>query len=127
MKTTIQEKRAKLKELSAKAKEMKESLLNDAKTEAQISKIEAMTINDIIVNYIYKTPKHNEFHTFKGWIKNGKVVRKGETAFLVWGRPTTIQEQENNPEAVNDNEDDFYPVSFIFSNAQVDPLKKASA
>jgi hypothetical protein len=44
--------------------------------------------------------------------------------FLVWGRPKAVQEKEKNPNAGNDEDDDFFPVSFIFSNAQVEPLKQ---
>lgn len=121
---SIQEKRAKLRELSAKAKEIKETLIEGANSPELALKYSSMTLNEIIIKYFYKSKIHKEFNTFKGWLKNGSSVKKGESAFLVWGRPKAVQEKENNPNAENDEETDFYPVSFIFSNAQVQPLKQ---
>jgi hypothetical protein len=75
---------------------------------------------------LYKTPLHKEFKTFKGWLKEGFSVKKGETAFLVWGRPSQEnKEGEVKPIIENDDSENgtFFPVSFIFSNAQVQPLK----
>tara|TARA_R110002050_G_scaffold107585_3_gene218101 strand:- start:342 stop:728 length:387 start_codon:yes stop_codon:yes gene_type:complete len=114
-KETIQEKRNRLKILSAQAKEIRE-----------LAGEEEKTINDIIIETFYKNKTHQEFKSFKGWIKDGFVVKKGETAFLVWGRPK--QEDKNGevkPVIENDDSENgtFYPVSFIFSNAQVQPLK----
>lgn len=120
---SIQEKRAKLREISAKAKEIKNQLIEDATTPEQALFYSAMSVNDVIIKYFYKSPEHQEFHTFKGWLKEGSCVKKGETAFLVWGRPKAVQEQEKNPNAENDDESEFFPVSYIFSNAQVQPLK----
>lgn len=114
-KETIQEKRERLKILSAQAKEIRE-----------LEGKEEKTINDIIIETFYKDETHQDFKSFKGWIKEGFAVKKGEKAFLVWGRPK--QENKNGEvKAVIENEDGengtFYPVSFIFSNAQVAPLK----
>lgn len=120
VKPTIQEKRAYLKELSSQATELREKLLHEAKNDAEIQAINDLSINDIIVNHFYKDSANTEFHTFKGWLKEGKAVRKGETAFLVWGRPKAVQEQEAGKQTTGEEEEDtFFPVSFIFSNAQV--------
>lgn len=121
---SIQEKRLKLRELSEKAKKIKDQLIEDAKTPQEALNYSALRINDIIIKYFYKSPEHQEFHTFKGWLKEGHAVKKGEKAFLVWGRPKAVQEQEKNPQAENDEESDFFPVSYIFSNAQVQPLNQ---
>ena len=117
-KETIQEKRERLKILSLQAKEIREQKGEEEKT-----------INDIIIETFYKNETHQEFKSFKGWIKKGFSVKKGEKAFLVWGRPK--QENKNGEiEPVIENEESengtFYPISFIFSNAQVQPLKSKS-
>jgi len=94
--------------------------LHKAKNDAEIHEINDLKVNDIIVNFIHKKGEHQEFKTFKGWLKDGKAVKKGEHAFLVWGRPKAVQEQENGkPKEQEEPEDKFFPVSFIFSNAQV--------
>lgn len=113
-KETIQEKRERLKILSAQAKEIRE-----------ISGEEEKTINDIIIESFYKNETHQEFKSFKGWIKAGFVVKKGEKAFLVWGRPKQEDKSGEVKPIIEDSENGtFYPLSFIFSNAQVQPLKQ---
>lgn len=123
---TIQEKRLYLRELSAKAKQIKEQLIEDAKTPAQALEASSLRINDIIIKYFYKTPLHQEFNTFKGWLKEGFCVQKGQKAFLVWGRPKGVQDREQGKDTAEDETTDFYPLSFIFSNAQVEPIKEKS-
>ena len=120
---TIQEKRAQLKELSAQAKEIKEMYKQKASTPEEALKAESLTLNQIIIKHFYKSEEHQEFNTFGGWLKEGKAVKKGEKAFLIWGRPKAVQEQEKGNEPPKDEEGDFYPVSFIFSNAQVTAAK----
>lgn len=114
-KLTIQEKRAKLKELSEQAREFRE-LEGD----------ESLKINDIIIEQFYTNETHTEFSTFKGWIKKGYAVKKGETAFSIWGKPKQ-ENEKGEVEPIADEDDEkgtFYPIAYIFSNAQVQPLKK---
>lgn len=126
-KESIQEKRERLKNLSNKAQEIREELLHACKSDIEIQAVNALKVNDIIINHLHKTPEHNEFRSFKGWMKEGFAVQKGQKAFLVWGRP----KQENKkgevvPVIDGEEEGTFFPVSFVFSNAQVKPLKNAS-
>lgn len=125
-KETIQEKRLRLRALSAEAKDIKEALLNECETPEESLKISAMRINDVLIEKIYKDETHQEFRSFKGWLKEGFCVKKGEKAFLVWGRP----KQENKDGELKsvievDGEDhNFFPISFVFSNAQVKSLEQ---
>ena len=120
IKLTIQQKREKLKDLSSRAKAIKEELLKKCENAEQIAQVEAMTVNQVIVNYIYKDEDHFNFDTFKGWIKNGYAVRKGEKAFLLWGRKK--QEVQNPNGETKTEELEFFPVTYVFSNSQVAPL-----
>jgi len=120
VKLTIQQKREKLKDLSSRAKAIKEELLKKCENAEQIAQVEAMTVNQVIVNYIYKDEDHFNFDTFKGWIKNGYAVRKGEKAFLLWGRKK--QEVQNPNGETKTEELEFFPVTYVFSNSQVAPL-----
>lgn len=125
-KLTIQEKREKLQNLSKKAGEIHEQLLHDCKTDAEIQAVNALRINDVIVKYFYKSPEHHTFNTFWGWKKEGYSVKKGENAFLIWGRPKDVQDKEKGKKTTTDEDNGrFFPVSFIFSNAQVKPLEDA--
>lgn len=128
-KASIQEKRAFLRELSAQATEMREKMLHNCKNDAEIQQVNSLKINEILVDHFYKDAQNTEFKSFKGWLKDGKVVRKGETAFLLWGKPTD-RKADGTEQPIMEDEDGntFFPVSFIFSNAQVhEQEKKASA
>lgn len=109
--TPIQEKRKELRELS---NELKEDLAEGEK------------LNDLIIEH-YKegNPEIESFNTYRGWRKEGFQVKKGEKAFLVWGRPKNLQEGESQQATDDGDEDkDFYPVAFIFSNLQVRALQQ---
>lgn len=101
-----QEKREKLKELSKQVKP-----LVDDETYA--------TVNAAIIDRIYRTENHQTFKSFNEWLAEGFKVKKGEKAFVIWGKP--LKAQKNSPEEVRY---DFFPLSYIFSNAQVEPSKK---
>lgn len=122
-KTTIQEKRELLKDFSSRAKAIKEELLKQCNCNEEEELIEAMTINQLIVEHIYSDEHNQKFNTFKGWIKDGFVVQKGEKAFLLWGRKKQEVEKPNGEQKTE--ELDFFPITFVFSNNQVEPLKNA--
>lgn len=81
------------------------------------------TINDAIVETLYKDETHREFKSYRQWRKEGHQVRKGEKAFLLWARPKQIQKPlteappENLEEMIK-----YFPIAYLFSNAQVDPI-----
>jgi hypothetical protein len=105
--TPHQEKRKALRALSATAKILQNSECSD------------MTINQIIVERFYKDKTHTEFKTLPDWNREGKMVIPGQSAFIIWGRPKAVQNREQKPAAPEDDENDFYPLSYLFSNAQV--------
>lgn len=105
--TPYQEKRKALRALSADAKELQETEFPDLK------------INEIIIEHFYKTAEHTEFNTLMEWNRKGYSVNKGATSFVIWGKPKAVQNKEKNPEAVEEEDDDFYPLCYLFSNAQV--------
>lgn len=82
-----------------------------------------MTVNQLIVEHIYKDEENKKFNTFKGWIKDGFSVRKGQKAFLLWGRKKQTVEKPNGEEKTEELE--FFPITFVFSNKQVHPLNDA--
>lgn len=105
-------KRAYLHKLSQQAKEL-------------VEMGEAESINEGLA-MIYAEEGHRNLKSFKEWLKVGKVVKKGEKALLLWGKPLRKQkEQEQTPE---DQEDpDFYPLAYVFSSKQVEPKKERVA
>ncbi len=112
--TPVQQKRQALKKISKVAKEMLQS-----------EEMEEETVNEIVINQFYTSETHQEFKSFKGWMKTGFAVKKGEKAFCIWGKPR--EKKETDPKEENEeqgNKTNFYPLAYIFSNAQVEPLKK---
>lgn len=81
------------------------------------------TVNEAIINTVYKDDTHKYFKTFNQWKADGFFVRKGEKAFVVWGRPADVQKEEKTGETTAEDEQSFYPLAFIFSNAQVQAKK----
>lgn len=100
--TGYKENRAKLRKLSAAAKELVEAG-------------EAGTINEGLI-MIYSEDGNTEFKTFHQWKDEGKNIKKGSKAFLVWGSPKNIPHPD--PEA-DDDEMEYFPICYLFSNKQV--------
>jgi len=120
-KESIQEKRTRLNELSQRAKKLREKIIDSAETPEAAEKYAKMRVNQILVEFFYKSDKDQVFKTFKSWLKDGQVVNKGEKAFLLWGRKN--QETTTPQGATKTEELEFFPITFVFSNNQVKPLK----
>ncbi|KAB2916163.1 MAG: hypothetical protein F9K23_08615 [Bacteroidetes bacterium] len=86
------------------------------------------TINDAIMETLYKSREHRTFNSFMGWKQQGKKVKKGEKAFLLWSKPKQVP-KENTPQTdesdENKQEDEykFYGIAYLFSNAQVEDIE----
>jgi hypothetical protein len=81
------------------------------------------TINDAIVETLYKDETHREFKSYRQWKKEGNQVKKGEKAFLLWARPKQIQKpiEEAKPEDLEEMIK-YFPIAYLFSNAQVESI-----
>lgn len=79
------------------------------------------TVNEGLIE-IYKenNPEIKEFNTFWQWKDKGFTILKGSKAFLVWGQPVS-RPQEN--EGSDEDEFNFFPLCYLFSNLQVNKLK----
>lgn len=104
---TKQDKRKALRELS-----------KIAKIRMQMD-CEGMTVNEILVNEFYTDEKNTEFKTLHDWNKEGFKVNKEEKAFLIWGKPRAINKEQPQNQESEEDEDEFFPICYLFSNAQV--------
>jgi len=104
------EKREKLKKISEQAKIIIESKLLE------------ITVNQFIIEEFYKDEINTEFNTLHQWSNLGFKVKKGSVSFAVWGRPKARQDAENRvkEDTPEDNKENFYPLCYLFSNAQVE-------
>jgi len=115
-------KRRVLCELTAQARTLRDEIVSkslEAKNEAQAMYWASRTLNSIIVEKFYKDATNTEFRTFNEWKQEGFSIIKDSHGFVVWGRPLNSQRIEKGEEPDDENER-FYPISHIFSNAQVE-------
>ncbi|OBQ56103.1 hypothetical protein JJL45_05180 [Tamlana sp. s12] len=101
--------------------ERKQLLKNLSKSAKQI--IEATnegTVNSVLLDW-YKSKEHQEFNSFLGWKKKGFAVKKGSKSFFIWSKPQKASKEKPNNE--ENEEFEFYGIAYLFSNAQVEPLK----
>lgn len=103
------EKRKALRELSKIAKTMMQG------------ECEGMSVNEILIDEFYSDEENNEFKTLHDWNKAGFKVKKGATAFVVWGKPKPKKKGEEPKQSQNpeEAEEEFFPLCYLFSNAQV--------
>lgn len=82
------------------------------------------TINDAIVETLYKDETHREFKSYRQWKKEGHQVKKGSKAFLLWARPKEIQKPIEEGKTAEDLEEmiKYFPIAYLFSNAQVEQI-----
>ena len=87
------------------------------------------TINDAIMETLYKDETHKEFKSYRQWKKEGYQVKKGEKAFLLWAKPKQIQKPIADGTAKEELEEmlKFFPIAYLFSNAQVDEIDGTTA
>ena len=86
---------------------------------------ESDKINDVLIE-MYSNDIHQEFSTFKGWKEKGFKVKKGSKGFFIWSKPLKGNKNKEQTEPKTKDEKDtfkFFGVAYIFSNAQVEPLK----
>lgn len=102
-----QEKRARLRELSKIAK---------LKIELEQSE---MTVNEMLI-FMYTDQENKEFHTINAWNQKGYKVKKGSQSFLIWGKPQPLTKENENADTNEEDADDFFPLCYLFSNAQVE-------
>ncbi len=74
------------------------------------------TVNDALMETMYKDGPHREFKNYAQWRREGFNVKEGEKPFLLWGRPKDIEQAVGSDEGGK-----FFPLAFLFSNAQVEP------
>lgn len=77
------------------------------------------SINEGLLQY-YAEQGHSDLKTLHQWNKEGKRVKKGSEAFLVWAMPKKMKPKAT-PEA---DEMEFFPICYLFSSDQVEEAKR---
>jgi antirestriction protein ArdC len=127
-------KRELLKTLSAKAKEIRDSLTEEANTAEEAMYWMSRTINFMLLRHVYDTNGATEFNTFNQWKEKGATIKKGAKAFLVWGQPKgTKKSQDDQSQDNQENEEEgeeensFFPLCYLFSDKQVTTAEEIAA
>ena len=86
------------------------------------------TINEMLHDYYAKKSNITELNTFDQWKDKGYQVRRGEKAFLFWGKPRSKQKQEEQPTEEqteqeqpteqNAKKDEYFPICYLFDISQ---------
>ena len=88
------------------------------------------TINEMLHAYYAKQADITELNTFDQWKEKGYQVRRGEKAYLFWGKPKSRQQQPTEPTDEEESEqaqqvepqtakkDDYYPLCYLFDISQ---------
>ena len=74
----------------------------------------------------YKNDTHKYFYTLRQWNARGFIVNKGAEAFLVWGRKKD-KHKKVDEQLTSEVDYTFWPICFLFSNAQVTAKEKKGA
>jgi hypothetical protein len=112
------EKRAKLIELSDKAREFRKQKIEEYEKKGNILEAIFWTskcVNDIIAGWYRETTGATTFKTFAQWKSEGYNVKKGERAHLLWSHKQNVtKETEEGEEKYQ-----FFPMAYLFSDLQV--------
>lgn len=112
MNEVIKQKREELKALSAGYKMLiKEGAID--------------SINEGLAMY-YAELGHKVLKSYRRWREEGFQVKRGSKALLMWGEPKPIKKNGEQPtpkQPQEEKEDTFFPLAYVFSNLQVEPIK----
>lgn len=100
---------------SKQARESLKALSGPAKLLVQMGAFD--TVNEAIIETVYSSKEHQVFKTFNEWARQGFKVVKGSKAFAVWAKPKQAQ---NHDKAKEGDEYKYFPICYLFSNAQVE-------
>ena len=124
---------------SAEARQIRDFMINTAKSAAQALFLESQPLNYFILKFVYAPAEEGttEFKKFNEWKNEGYTIKKGSKAFPVWSQPTKrekkAQEDESEPAPVwmenadgttgeegnTHSERERFNMCYLFSNLQV--------
>lgn len=121
------EARQKLIALSKQAKEILE-LIEAGEMQELAESLEDFTVNNVLLHIYAGEQGNNVFKTPGQWKKEGYKIKKGETAYRIWGKPIKATEAQENQEPAAKAEESaeerkykFWPMACLFNINQVEP------
>lgn len=85
---------------SAEARQIRDFMINTAKSAAQALFLESQPLNYFILKFVYAPAEEGttEFKKFNEWKSEGYTIIKGSKAFPVWSQPTKREKKEQDGE-----------------------------
>lgn len=77
------------------------------------------SINELICS-IYKSEGVKEMHTFKGWQEEGRKVKKGAKALIIWSAPRKAVKTDQ--ETSEEKQYKFFGIAHLFAMEDTEPL-----
>lgn len=98
---------------SAQARQIRELMINTAKSLQQAMFLEGQPLNYFILKYVYAPTEEGttDFKKFNEWKQEGYTIKKGSKAFPVWSQPTKREKKEG------DSESETAPTPALMENA----------
>jgi hypothetical protein len=99
---------------SALARQIRDKMINEAKSIAQAMFLESQPLNYFILNFVYAPAEEGttEFKKFNEWKQEGCTIKKGSKAFPVWSQPTSRDKKKEQ-----DGETASAPAPAMMENA----------
>ena len=99
---------------SALARQIRDKMINEAKSNAQAMFLESQPLNYFILNFVYAPAEEGttEFKKFNEWKQEGCTIKKGSKAFPVWSQPTSRDKKKEQ-----DGETESAPQPAMMENA----------
>ena len=99
---------------SALARQIRDKMINEAKSMAQAMFLESQPLNYFILNFVYAPAEEGttEFKKFNEWKNEGCTIKKGSKAFPVWSQPTSRDKKKEQ-----DGETESAPAPALMENA----------
>ena len=121
---------------SAEARQIRDFMINTAKSAAQALFLESQPLNYFILKFVYAPAEEGttEFKKFNEWKSEGYTIIKGSKAFPVWSQPTKREKKEQDGETASapaptpagageegstKGERERFNMCYLFSNLQV--------
>lgn len=80
------------------------------------------SVNEGLIDH-YNKLGHESLKTMRQWNEVNMSVKKGEHALLLWGSPKKNDKKDDVPTSEDsEKEEKFYPLCFVFSQKQVQPM-----
>lgn len=116
--SAYKQKRLVLSSISRKMRKLREIYTEQAESTQESLYWQSRTINQMLMIKLYNKNNDQEFRTFWQWKKEGKTIRKGAKAVVIWGQKT---EAHKAPEKPEDNPEDFefFPICYLFSSKDI--------